>query len=632
VRYLRAVDLSLIAWLAVALVCLGCRAGWVRAQVTREQAALFVDFTEPAERQSLRLSGSPRFVEGAFGRALEFTSQRQAAELDFSGQLDAVTAVTVGGWFQPRRSGEQLFLSRGELEIAPQGERLFRPQDQWVNFLLGTDHRGFLMGTVHGNGHMPFPHVTLAEPTVHFWNQLVVVKTSDGFHEFYHNGTLVHEDRDSISSGIVRPFRDEAGGDALRIAMALGGLVGEVWVLPRALSAAEVAADYEAKRQRYQPAVPGKRVALREMNSHPAAGLWDAPLDAARWEELRPQILVQAQQMLGEAPVDRVPLDPQQHGDEDCGSYIRRKVSLAVQPGDRMPAYLLIPKHLLTADGADTGRDSHTANPSATLAGEARAVPAIVCFYGTTSGAGKDTTVGLSGRAPGTPPHPNLSMAVDMVEAGYVALAADYLRDGERVAVGKRPYDTTDFYDRYPHWSVHGKDAWDTSRAIDYLETLPFVDAQRIGMVGHSYGGHSTLFTAAVEPRIRVAVANGPVSDFIHHGLHWGVPRGAGNSQSLPNMRPYVLDPTQPLPVTFYEFTALLAPRPLLVGQAVGEQRPMEEENYAAVREVYQALGAGDRVRYHWYAGDHDFPPVARRAAVDWFRRWLDEPLAPVRP
>ena len=37
------------------------------------------------------------------------------------------------------------------------------------------------------------------------------------------------------------------------------------------------------------------------------------------------------------------------------------------------------------------------------------------------------------------------------------------------------------------------------------------------------------------------------------------------------------------------------------------------------------ALGAGDRVKYVWYAGDHDFPPVARRAAVEWFRRWLVE-------
>ena len=165
-------------------------------------------------------------------------------------------------------------------------------------------------------------------------------------------------------------------------------------------------------------------------------------------------------------------------------------------------------------------------------------------------------------------------------------------------------------------------------RAIDYLETLEFVDAQRIGMVGHSYGGHSTIFAAALEPRIRVAVANGPVSAFREHGLHWAVPKGGRNSQSLPAMRPYILNPELPLPVTFAEITALVARRPLLIGQAVGERRPGEEENCAVVSQVYENLGAAEKVRYIWYAGDHDFPPEARAAAGDWFRRWSANPQA----
>jgi hypothetical protein len=264
-----------------------------------------------------------------------------------------------------------------------------------------------------------------------------------------------------------------------------------------------------------------------------------------------------------------------------------------------MPAYLLIPKNR-------TGR-----------------LPAILCFYGTTGGSGKETTVGLSGPRRGTPPAKNRDFAVTMANAGFVAFAADYLRDGERIRPGRAPYDTTDFYREYPDWSIHGKDVWDNMRAIDYLQSLGFIDPEKIGMVGHSYGGHSTIFATALEPRIKVAVSNGPVSDFIHHGMHWGVPAGGRNSQALPAMRPYVLDHTLPPPVTFYEFTALIAPRPLLVGEAVGELRPMEEENAAAVGHVYRALGVPDRVRYQWYAGDHDFPPHAQQAAVNWFRKWF---------
>jgi dienelactone hydrolase len=114
------------------------------------------------------------------------------------------------------------------------------------------------------------------------------------------------------------------------------------------------------------------------------------------------------EKVLGPMPAERVPLDPRAGDEVDCGRYVRRRVSIQVQPGDRMPAYLLIPK------GLRGGR-----------------APAVVCAYGTTGGAGKATAVGLSGGVPGTPPERNRDYAVWMAEAGFVAFAPDYLRDGE---------------------------------------------------------------------------------------------------------------------------------------------------------------------------------------------------------
>jgi hypothetical protein len=571
-------------------------------------AALYFDFTVSAS--DLAGQGRPLVLRGASweaGKPLEFASPLALAEVDPGGMehlsrvLNGGRAMTVGGWFFCRRSGEQLLFSRGAPEIVSQGERLFRPSDRYVNFLLGTDQHGFLMGAVNGNSRMPFPLVTLNELRINTWNQVALVKDEAGYQRFYQNGALVYSDRDSVWSGQPWPFREvhPPEGEPVRLSVPLGGVVGEAWVYPRALTDEELHRDYEEKRARYRPAPPGRPVELREMDAHPSPDLWRAPVTRGSWPRERIRIREAVMGLLGPFPKEKVPVEPLALSEEDCGTYLRRKVSIRVQPDDRMPAYLLVPKRL------------------------ERPVPAVICFYGTTSGAGKATTVGLSGRRPGLPPEKNQAFAVDMAEAGFVALAPDYLRDGERLPPGGRPYDTTDFYRRFPEWSIHGKDAWDTMRAIDYLESLPTVDARRIGMVGHSYGGHSTIFTAALEPRIRAAVANGPVSSFRDYGMHWGVPKGASNSQSLPAMRPYILDPGLPLPVEFYEWTALIAPRPLLVGQAVGERRPREEENHAAVRQVYGALGYADRVRYHWYPGDHDFPPAARRAAVDWFRRWL---------
>jgi hypothetical protein len=337
------------------------------------------------------------------------------------------------------------------------------------------------------------------------------------------------------------------------------------------------------------------------MHEHPTAG----PLaqNAADWEGARTRIQREWERLLGPNPNAIVPLDVQEHGDTDCGSYLRRKVSIQVQPGDRMPCWLLIPKEISVG---------------------ARA-PAIICFYGTTAGAGKDTTVGLSGAKPGSPPLRNRAFAIDMVNAGFVALAPDFLRDGERVPPSGRPYDTTAFYQSFPEWSCVGKDCWDVHRAVDFLQTLPFVAADRIGMVGHSYGGHTTIFATALETRISAAFASGPVSDFVLHGSHWAVPKGAGASQSLPSLRSYLLE-HRPPPVSFAEVTALIAPRALWINQAVGEHRPHEEENAAIVSGVYRALGGGEKIHYTWCAGDHDFPPSVRAAAVEWFRRWLANP------
>lgn len=571
-----------------------------RADIDPKDAALHLDLAQPVSE--LRLVHGARHERTATNGWLEFDTALQMAERDFSRKLDGAQAASIGGWFFPRRSGEQAFFFRGLPETAPGGERMFRPATNWVNFFLGTDQHGFLMGCLNGNSGMPFPLVTLSEVAPGGWHQLVLVKDARGGQKFFHNGTLVHSDADSDHAGHVQPFRDQADGEPVRLAMPLGGRIGEAWVLAREVSAEEVWRDFETKRARYVPALPVTAVVLREMDAHPAPGLWREPVRAETWPRERERIRAGVLKLLGPFPTNTVPLDPREQGETDCGSYVRRKVSFAVQSGDWMPAWLLVPKQI-------KGR-----------------VPAIVCFYGTTSGAGKDTTVGLSGAKPGSAPVRNRASAIDVVEGGFVALAPDYLRDGERLPPGGRPYDTTDFYARFPEWSCVGKDIWDTMRAVDYLQTLPMVDPERIGMVGHSYGGHTTIFAAALEPRIKAVYASGPVSDFRGHGMHWAVPKGGRNSQSLPNLRPYVLDPTLPMPAEFYEWTALIAPRPLWVNQAVGERRPHEEENYAAVRQVYEVLGAGQRVRYMWCSGDHDFPPAARRAAIEWFGRWLGAP------
>lgn len=226
-------------------------------------------------------AGGRLVLHGGLGRNhagyLEFTAADQWAELDEHGTaglsrlLSKARSLSVGGWFECRRVGEQVLLGRGDVVIGSLGERFFRPSDRFVNFCLGTDDRGFLMGTINGNGTMPFVHVTINDVPILTWQQLIVVKTSEGYHHFYQNGTLIHTDRESCWAPSRQPWleTDEGARRPIRLRMPTGGLVGEFWVVAKAISPEEAAADYEAKKTRYKPAPAGKPVFLRDVHAHP---------------------------------------------------------------------------------------------------------------------------------------------------------------------------------------------------------------------------------------------------------------------------------------------------------------------------------------------------------------------------
>ncbi|MDD6883128.1 MAG: dienelactone hydrolase family protein [Eubacteriales bacterium] len=67
-------------------------------------------------------------------------------------------------------------------------------------------------------------------------------------------------------------------------------------------------------------------------------------------------------------------------------------------------------------------------------------------------------------------------------------------------------------------------ETYEIMRSLDYLVTLPQVDARRIGMIGLSYGGLYTQMTAALDKRIGVAVTNVFFNDryrYCWHDFSW---------------------------------------------------------------------------------------------------------------
>jgi dienelactone hydrolase len=140
--------------------------------------------------------------------------------------------------------------------------------------------------------------------------------------------------------------------------------------------------------------------------------------------------------------------------------------------------------------------------------------------------------------------------------------------------------------------------------AIDYLLGRAEFAPNRLGMIGHSYGGFYTLLTAALDDRVRAAVCscflnNRLVTDYAWNDWSW---RGSAHM---------FLDA---------ELAAMCAPRPLWFDAAKQDQLIRVTDaraEYERARRWYQDLGASERLVFHTFEGRHEFDP--EDAAIDWF-------------
>jgi len=304
------------------------------------------------------------------------------------------------------------------------------------------------------------------------------------------------------------------------------------------------------------------------------------PVNAiADWEKRRAHVLANMQLVMGAFPdaSKKVPLDVQVLEEEQFPKYVRKKITFAVENWDRVPAYLLVPRDL---------QDK---------------VPGVLCVHPTYE-FGKDIVVGISGK-------PNRNYAEELAERGYVTLAPDYPGYGDCKETGKTLYD-------HGYVSATMKGIWNHMRGIDLLQSLPEVDPQRIGSIGHSLGGHNALFVGLFDARVKVMVSscgfntfykyyNGDLTGWSHNGY---MPRIA----SL-----YGKNPAK-MPFDFTELLGVLAPRAVFVNA------PLRDANFEvsgvrdcirAAEPVFALYGAEDNLVAIYPDAEHDFPPDAREQA-----------------
>ncbi len=138
---------------------------------------------------------------------------------------------------------------------------------------------------------------------------------------------------------------------------------------------------------------------------------------------------------------------------------------------------------------------------------------------------------------------------------------------------------------------------WDVMRTLDYIATRPELDGTRAGCMGISGGGTCTLFSAALEPRLRVAMISGYLNTF----------RDSVGSLShcIDNYVPGILNWAE-----MHDLAGLIAPRPLFVESGEKDNIfPIKAsiESFNHVREIYRVFGAADRVAQEVFPGEHSF-------------------------
>jgi dienelactone hydrolase len=185
---------------------------------------------------------------------------------------------------------------------------------------------------------------------------------------------------------------------------------------------------------------------------------------------------------------------------------------------------------------------------------------------------------------------------------------------------------------------------WDVMCLVDYLQTRDDVDKDRIGLIGFSKGGIETYLTAAVDPRIAVAVPCIGLQSF-----RWALENNAWKPRvgtisdgfKAAAKDAGVTEPDADFVREFYArlvpgiddkfdgpaMAPLIAPRPLLVinGDA-DDKTPLEGLKLCtdAAQAAYRAASADDHflVRIQPHTG-HRVNPDSQEAAIEWFVKWL---------
>ena len=266
--------------------------------------------------------------------------------------------------------------------------------------------------------------------------------------------------------------------------------------------------------------------------------------------------------------------------------YQRIRISYASQEEDPIPAFLLLPQ----GDGPFAAVLVHHQHHGQRHLGKSE-----VC--------------GLAG-------DPLQAFGPILAKQGIIVLAPDSIcfedRRSNRTGIEADEGDVEQHYDEMCYRLLRGdtlmrKVLSDSAQGISLLRSHPLVDRERVGMMGHSYGGNTVLFHGALDERIRFACASGAACTYRYKMTHQV---GIEMAEVIPGFAArFDID----------DLVACFAPRPVLLVSATKDPFSQDAEGIViAAKERGVALGIEARVEHKRYEGEHAITQERFDHIVGW--------------
>lgn len=311
------------------------------------------------------------------------------------------------------------------------------------------------------------------------------------------------------------------------------------------------------------PAQDARNTNIADTNTHFSMPVYRT---LAEWEahkqKLRTQILFAA----GLLPMpEKGPLNPVVFGRVEHADYSIEKVYLETLPGYYLCGNLYRPR------------------------GRSGKFPAVLSPHGHWD----------YGRLENTPLVSAPLRCINLAKQGYVVFSHDMVGYDDTI---QTPHDFGGPREQLWGFGPLGLQLWNSIRALDFLQSLPDVDPERIAVTGESGGGTQTFLLAAVDNRVKYDAPVNMIS---------AIMQGGSQCENAPGLRFDTFN---------VEIGAMMAPRPMLMVSATGDwTKNTPREEYPAVRSIYELYDRTANLEMVQIDAPHNYNQASREAVYTFF-------------